>query len=95
MASVYILFSKTGDCFYVGSCRDLTKRVEQHIAKKYKNSFTTKYSDWETYFSIDNLKYTQARKIETHIKKMKSKTYIQNLKKYPEISERLVEKYSA
>jgi putative endonuclease len=31
------------------------------------------------------LSYSQARSVETHIKKMKSKIYIQNLKKYPEL----------
>jgi putative endonuclease len=36
----------------------------------------------------------QAHKIENHIKKMKSKKYIENLKKYPEISLRLLQKYS-
>ena len=50
--------------------------------------------DWELYHSIDELAYKQARSIETHLKKMKSKTYIYNLTKYPEIIERLKVKYS-
>lgn len=50
--------------------------------------------DWELYLSIDELTYQQARLIEIHIKKMKSKTYIQNLAKYPEIIERLKVKFS-
>jgi putative endonuclease len=33
-------------------------------------------------------------KIERHIKKMKSKKYIQNLKKYPEMVEKLLIKNS-
>jgi putative endonuclease len=32
--------------------------------------------------------------IEQHIKKMKSKVYIQNLKRYPEILQKLINKYS-
>jgi len=35
-----------------------------------------------------------AGKIEIHIKKMKSKKYIQDLKKYPEIAQKLLKKYS-
>jgi putative endonuclease len=31
--------------------------------------------------------------IESHIKSMKSKMYIENLRKYPAISEKLKEKY--
>ena len=45
------------------------------------------------FFSYENLEYKQARNIESHIKKMKSKVYIENLVKYPEIIERLKEKY--
>jgi len=36
---------------------------------------------------------SQAIKIESHLKKSKNKVYLENLKKYPEISERLIEKY--
>jgi putative endonuclease len=35
----------------------------------------------------------QALRIEKHIKNMKSKKYIEDIKKYPEITERLKEKY--
>jgi len=50
--------------------------------------------DMDTYnFFIDNLEYLQARKIEAHIKRMKSRKFIENLKKYPEIQERLIKLY--
>jgi putative endonuclease len=62
--------------------------------KEFAKSFTTGAEDWEIYLSIDELSYQQARSIELHLKKMKSKTYIQNLIKYPEIIERLKSKYS-
>jgi len=39
------------------------------------------------------LDYEQARKIEKQIKRMKSKKYIENLKKYPDIVKKLIEKY--
>lgn len=45
--------------------------------------------DWELYFSVDDLAYQQVRSIESHKKKIRSKIYIQNLKKYPEIIEKL------
>jgi putative endonuclease len=47
------------------------------------------------FFEIPNLDKVAARKIETHIKAMKSKKYINNLKKYPEISLKLIAKYSS
>ncbi|MBS1520626.1 MAG: GIY-YIG nuclease family protein [Bacteroidetes bacterium] len=93
MASVYILYSKKLDKFYTGSCKELFYRLNQHLSKEFIDSFTAKADDWELYFSIDRLEYRQARLIEMHIKKMKSKTFIQNLKKYPEIIERLKLKY--
>jgi len=93
MASVYILYSKKLNHFYIGSCKDLSYRIDQHLNKEFVGSFTTMAQDWEIYLSIDELEYQQARLIETHLKKMKSKTYIQNLTKYPEIIERLKAKY--
>lgn len=80
--------------YYVGSCQDLDKRFEDHITMKYFNSFTAKVNDWELIQQIENLQYPQARKIEIHIKKMKSKTYIKNLHKYPELLLNLINQYS-
>ena len=94
MASVYILFSKKLDRFYTGSCEDLSYRIDQHLNKDFINSFTAKADDWELFFSVDNLQYAQARKIEQHIKNMKSIVYVENLKKYPEIFQKLIIKYS-
>ena len=94
MASVYILFSKKLDRFYTGSCDNLDYRIEQHLNKDFIKSFTAKTDDWELFFFVDHLQYVQARLIEGHIKKMKSKVYIQNLKKYPEIMQKLIDKYS-
>jgi len=67
--------------------------LEQHRKKIFSHSFTSKYEDWELFISICNLEQKQARRIESHIKRMKSKVYLQNLRKYPEIIERLINKY--
>ena len=94
MASVYIIYSKLGDVYYVGSCLDLMSRIAEHNAGKYENSYTSKYSDWELYLSIDELEYSTAREIEKHIKKMKSRKYIENLNRYLEMRDKLVKRYS-
>ncbi len=93
MAAVYILYSKSIDSFYIGSCNELINRMTQHVNKLLEQSFTKRASDWELYFVVEGLEYVQVRKIEKHIKKMKSKKYIVNLKKYPEIFEKLKRKY--
>jgi len=93
MASVYILFSNKLNNFYIGSCKDLSYRIDQHLNKEFAGSFTARAEDWILYLSIDELQYQQARAIEEQLKRMKSKAYIQNLLKYPEIIERLKIKY--
>jgi len=93
MACVYILYSKTLDRYYTGSCLDLESRLKDHKEGKYFSSFTSKAKDWGVFLSIEDLNYNQARKIEFHIKRMKSRKYIQNLLKYPEIIKRLRSNY--
>jgi len=94
MASVYILYSKKLDRFYTCSCEELNYRIDQHLNKDFSKGFTAKTDDWELFFFVDDLGYKQARMIEKHIKQMKSKIYIQNLKKYPEIIKKLITQYS-
>ncbi|MBX7093999.1 MAG: GIY-YIG nuclease family protein [Flavobacteriales bacterium] len=93
MASVYILFSFTAGKYYTGVTKDLEKRIEYHLSREFRNSYTAKYSDWELYLEISDLPLGTALKMESHIKRMKSKNYIQNLKKYPEMVEKLISKY--
>jgi putative endonuclease len=93
MAAVYILYSKTLNRFYTGSCKDLSYRLDQHLNKDFTKAFTANTADWTLFLSIDNLEYKQARLIEQHIKKMKSSAYIKNLKEYPEMIGKLLERY--
>ena len=64
-------------------------RFKEHIQGKFNKSYTKKANDWVIYFRADDLSYELARKIESHIKRMKSKKYIENLKAYPELLENL------
>jgi putative endonuclease len=93
MAFVYILYSKSLNRYYVGSCLDLDLRLKEHLSKKFDGGFTSKASDWLLFYTIPNLEY-EARKTEAHIKKMKSRKYIEDLKRYTELSEKLVRQYS-
>jgi putative endonuclease len=93
---VYILYSRTLDRFYTGlTALPVEERLQNHIDKKYSSlNFTQKANDWVFFFSILCRSISQARMIELDIKKMKSKVYILNLKKYRSISEKLIEKYA-
>jgi putative endonuclease len=96
-AFVYILFSEKLDRFYTGlSTLTVEERLKNHLEKRYRKlNFTQKTDDWTLFYSIKCGDYSQARKIELHIKRMNSKIYIRNLVKYPEITEKLLSKYKS
>jgi putative endonuclease len=93
MFVVYIIYSEKLDRFYIGTTNDFERRYTEHNSHHFNDSFTSRGIPWGKYLVIEGLKSDQAYKIETHIKNMKSKTYIKNLIKYPEIVSRLKEKY--
>ena len=94
MPCLYILYSPSYDKFYTGATTLAAEnRLERHLEKYYENKFTGKISDWELFFEIDCNSMKQALQIEKHIKKMKSKKYLVDLKQFPEMSERLKTKY--
>jgi putative endonuclease len=92
----YILYSEKLDRYYIGATSLSPEgRLEQHLSGYYQNSkFTAKAHDWILFMSIECASYAQAREIESHIKSMKSKKYIANLKQYPEIIQKFLDKYS-
>ena len=89
---VYILQSEKLNRFYIGYTTDIDKRLYFHENAE-SRKFTYRADDWELFFSLECESEFQGLRIEKHIKNMKSKVYIQNLKIYPEISIRLLEKY--
>jgi putative endonuclease len=94
MASVYIIFSESLNKFYIGyTTENVETRIEKHNTKHYENKFTAKGIPWILFLAIACQSVTQALKVEKHIKDMKSKVYIDNLKKYPEMIHKLIEKY--
>ncbi len=71
---------------------NLVERLEFH-ANAEAHKYTAKADDWGLFHTILCVSKKQAMRIESHIKKMKSATYIRNLKKYPEMNEKLLLKY--
>jgi putative endonuclease len=90
---VYIIYSKSKDVYYIGSIGDLERRLNEHNTHLNKEAFSTIASDWNFLHTIECPNIETARKIEQHIKKMKSRVYIENLAKYKEISEKLLVRY--
>ncbi|HKK64013.1 MAG TPA: GIY-YIG nuclease family protein [Bacteroidales bacterium] len=93
----YILYSEKLDKFYIGaSHEDVNNRLDKHINHSYgKHRFTAKTNDWVVFLNIDANDYPHAIRIERKIKSMKSKKYILNLKKYPELIQKLIKQTSS
>ncbi|MCU0328782.1 MAG: GIY-YIG nuclease family protein [Chitinophagales bacterium] len=95
MIGVYIIYSHKIDTFYIGiTHEDIEERIQKHNIAFYGKKFTAQSKDWELFHFIECNSVSQTIKIEKHIKAMKSRKYIQNLKIYPDISAKLLEKYS-
>jgi putative endonuclease len=90
---VYIIYSPSTDRFYIGSTQDLQKRLAIHNTGGYKGSSTHFANDWELFHTIKCESRSQALQIEMHIKRMRNRKYYENIKTYPEISHKLLEKY--
>ncbi len=92
----YILYSKCLDRYYTGfTTLAPEERLQNHLSSYYGTAkFTNKAKDWELFWYTECVNTKQAQSIERHIKKMKSKKYIQNLLKYPEITKKLKSNYS-
>ena len=91
MAHCYIIFSKSLNKFYTGACNSsLVERIEKHNNHSYGNHrYTATASDWKLYLDIEATNYPHAIRLERKIKSMKSKVFIQNLKKYPELIQKI------
>jgi putative endonuclease len=90
----YILFSKSINRYYVGYTGDVDERLKLHNTGHFGGkSYTQITSDWELFLLIPCETITQAIYIELKIKNMKSRKYIENLKKYPEIVERILKEF--
>ena len=93
MHFVYILHSVKINRFYIGYTSNLDVRMQFHEDAE-SRKFTYNADDWTLFFTITCESKFQALAIEKHIKAMKSKVYIENLKKYPEMVEKLLKKYN-
>jgi len=91
----YILFSKKLNRFYVGSTELLPEqRLQLHLSKVYGTTkFTAKANDWELFLVIECKTIAIARKIETHLKRMRNTDYYRWLSQNQEAIERIKERF--
>jgi putative endonuclease len=88
----YILFSQKLNKFYIGvTTENIIDRIEKHNNSEYgKHRYTATTNDWEVFLTIELEDYSHAVRLERKIKSMKSSKYIQNLKRYPELIEKII-----
>lgn len=92
----YILFSHKLNRFYIGSTGLLPEeRLILHLKKAYGLlKFTAKADDWDIFLSIHCNSISQARKIESHLKKMRNTKYYNWLAQNPDAIEQIKERFS-
>ena len=77
LVTVYILYSKVIDRFYVGYTNDLERRLAEH--NRMKGKYTDSGIPWNLVYSEIYSTKTQAMQREKFIKLKKSRTFIESL----------------
>ena len=73
----YIIYSESKDRYYIGSCEDVSVRLERH---NYGATPSTRpYRPWIIVWFEEHASKTDALKKENYIKRMKSRKYIEEL----------------
>ncbi len=90
---IYILYSKAIDRFYIGQSININVRLVEHLIHSMPVSYTKRADDWNVFFQMECNSRKQAIHIENHIKGMKSRKYIRNLAEFPNIGEKLLERF--
>ncbi|MET6989749.1 GIY-YIG nuclease family protein [Sediminicola arcticus] len=94
MPFVYIIKSIRTEGFYIGKTYDLEQRLRYHNSLELNTGVSKLGIPWEFLFILEVSTYALAGKLEMYTKRMKSREYCISLTKYPEISQKLIEKYS-
>ena len=90
----YIIFSEKLNRYYIGSTDNFERRLDEHNAGVYDSAFTVRGIPWEEKLVIRDLKSAQAFALEKHFKSMKSRKYLENLFKYPELVESVRKRFA-
>jgi putative endonuclease len=73
--SVYILYSRIADKYYVGESEDVNARLQSHLSGISK--FTSIADDWKLVYIEQYETRTEAVRRERNIKRKKSRKYIE------------------
>ena len=85
MHYLYIIFSESLNTYYTGETSNLNERLEKHNKHYYKGGFSKIAEDWRVVLSKRCKHRGEALYLESFIKRMKSKKFIQKIIKNPKI----------
>ena len=86
---IYILYSPSIDRYYIGMTENLEQRINHHNNPIRLEKFTAKGTTWQLFIAIPCNNKQHALKLEKAIKAKKSRVFIENLKRYPELVEKI------
>ena len=92
--TTYILYSPAIDRYYIGYTSSFSDRLSFHNDGARNKIWTKRGIPWEVYLTVEGLEKSMARKLELHLKKMKSRNYLKELKQNPKKLEELLLKLS-
>jgi len=92
MHYLYILYSKTLNRFYVGETQNIDKRIILHNSRYFKKAFTKSASDWKVVLGKKCNIREEAMYLESFIKRMKSKKFIEKVIATPNILDDILNK---
>jgi putative endonuclease len=88
----YIIHSDSLDRYYIGQTDDFANRILMHNSGF--SPYTSSANDWQPFLLIPCRDKSISTRIERHIKAMKSRAFIENLARYPELVAKLIERFS-
>jgi len=92
MHFVYIIYSNCVDKFYVGETADVENRLILHKSGKFKGAFTKIAHDWRIVLEFECENREDALFLESFIKRMKSRKFIEKITQTPSILYDILEK---
>jgi putative endonuclease len=78
--------------FYIGETSDVNHRIQLHLNKTFKSSFSKAAEDWILKLSFQCQNRNDALYLEKFIKKMKSKAFIEKIIDNPAILKDILSK---
>ena len=85
MFYTYILFSLRLNRYYIGTTDDVFRRLEEHNNGFYEDAYTSKGIPWNLMLSVACDSSSEAYRLESFIKRMKSRKFIEKLLVDPEV----------